>query len=105
VGLEGLELLQRQHGGDRRRVDQAAGDNRHLFGEVGIADDHLHQEPVDLGLGQRVGAVGLDRVLGGQDQERGRHPKALLADGHLVFLHHLQQGRLDLGRGPVDLIG
>ena len=28
-----------------------------------------------------------------------------MADGHLVLLHHLQQGALDLGRRAVDLVG
>ena len=29
----------------------------------------------------------------------------LVADGDLPLLHRLQQGALDLGRGPVDLVG
>ena len=29
----------------------------------------------------------------------------LLADRHLPLLHHLEQGRLHLGRGAVDLVG
>ena len=39
----------------------------------GVADDHPHQEPVALRLGQLVDALALDRVLGGQHQERLRH--------------------------------
>ena len=35
-------------------------------------DGELEQEPVELRLGQRVGALVLDRVLGGGDQERVR---------------------------------
>ena len=33
------------------------------------------------------------------------HRVALLADGDLALLHHLEQRRLHLGRGPVDLVG
>ena len=84
---------------------EAAGDDGHLFGEVGVLDHDLHQEAVDLGFGEGVGAVGLDRVLGGQDQERGRDGPGLFADGDLVFLHDLEQGGLDFGGGAVDLIG
>ena len=35
-----------------------------------VVDEHLEHEPVDLGLGERVGAVRLDRVLGRHDEER-----------------------------------
>src|SRR5215212_7281806 len=92
VGLEGLQLGQAQDGGDGRGVDQAAGDDGHLFGEVGVVDHDLHEEPVDLGFGQGVGSVGFDGVLGGQDQERFGDPVGGFADGHLVFLHDLQEG-------------
>src|SRR5438876_12225879 len=39
----------------------------------GVPDADLHEEPVALGLGQRVHALLLDRVLGGHDQERARY--------------------------------
>ena len=38
-------------------------DDRELLGRGRVADEHLEHEPVDLRLGQRVGALGLDRVL------------------------------------------
>jgi hypothetical protein len=39
---------------------------------IRIVDVDLHEEPVELGLGQRVGALLLQRVLGGQHVERRR---------------------------------
>ena len=72
---------------------------------AGIADQHLEHKAVHLGFGQGIGALGLDRVLGGQHQERVGHHEGLAPDGHLVLLHHFEQGALHLGRGAVDLIG
>ena len=70
-----------------------------------VVDGDLHQEPVALRLGQRVDALGLDRVLGGQDEERPRHVVALAADRDVALGHHLEQRRLHLGRRAVDLVG
>ena len=41
-----------------------------LVAGAGVADHHLEHEAVDLGLGQRVGSLLLDRVLRGQDEKR-----------------------------------
>ena len=71
----------------------------------GVADRHPHEEPVELGLGQRVGALVLDRVLGGDDHERRRQRVGHAVDGDLVLGHGLEQRGLGLGRGPVDLVG
>ncbi len=76
-----------------------------LVGEAGIVDEHLHQEPVDLGLRQRVGALRLDRVLCGKDEERLGDAVRLATDRHLVLLHDLEQGRLHLRGRTVDLVG
>ena len=70
-----------------------------------IADPGLHQEAVELRLGERVGALLLDGVLRGHDQERLRQRPALLRHGDLPLLHRFQQGGLHLGRGAVDLVG
>ena len=70
-----------------------------------VADAQLQQEAVDLRLGQRVGALLLDRVLRGQHQERVRQRERLAADGHLALLHRLEQRALHLGRRAVDLVG
>ena len=79
--------------------------NHEFLGGAGIANEHLEHEAVDLGLGQRVGTLSLDGVLGSHDQERTGHLVGLASDGYLPFLHHLQQGALHLGRGAIDLIG
>ena len=70
-----------------------------------VADDQLEQEAVELGLGQRIGAFLLDRVLGGHHEERLLEPVDVAADGDGVLLHGFEQGRLGLGRGPVDFVG
>ena len=84
---------------------QRAEDDLRLVGRVRIVEQDLEHEPVDLGLGQRIRALGFDRVLGGQDEERGRDLEGVVADRDLVLLHDLEQCRLDLGRGAVDLVG
>ena len=45
-----------------------------LLGRRWVADQHLDHEAVDLRLGQRVRALGLDRVLGREHEERARGP-------------------------------
>ena len=47
-----------------------AADDLELLGALRHRQHHLEQEAVELGLGQRVGALVLDRVLGRGDQER-----------------------------------
>ena len=68
-------------------------------------DHDLEQEPVELGLGQRVGALHLERVLRREDEERRVERVAVAGDGDLVLLHRLEQARLGLRRGAVDLVG
>ncbi len=105
------QVLQRQQVGQAehldgvRRVHAHPVDDLDLFGRARVADHDLHEEPVALGLGQGVDAFALDRVLRGEHQERRRHVEGLAADGHVVLGHHLEQRRLHLGRGPVDLVG
>ena len=64
----------------------------------------MDEEAVALGLGQRVGALVLDRVLGGEHEERVGQRVRLAVDGHLALLHRLQQRRLGLRRRAVDLV-
>ena len=80
-------------------------DDDELLGLGRVADDDLHHESVDLGLRQGVGALGLDRVLRREDEERVRDLVGLAADRDLALLHDLEQRALDLGRRPVDLVG
>ena len=72
--------------------------------EVRSILDHLQHEPVDLRLGEGVRPLGLDRVLRRHHQERIRRSERLLADRHLVLLHDLEQGGLDLRGCSVDLV-
>ena len=80
-------------------------DDDELLGLARVADEHLHHESVDLGLRQRVGALGLDRVLRREDEERVGDLVGLAADRHLALLHDLEERALDLGGRPVDLVG
>jgi hypothetical protein len=79
--------------------------DRDLVAVVRVADHELEHEAVDLRLGQRVGALGLDRVLRRQHEERQRHVVRVVADRDLALLHHLEQRRLHLGGRAVDLVG
>ena len=89
-----------------QRIDPIpVGQHADLGVPVRIADGKPGQEPVPLRFGQRVGALHLDGILGGQHQERPGQPIAGAVDGDLPLLHALQQGGLRLGRGPVDLVG
>ena len=59
------------------RVEALVVASQHLLLLLGgrVADLELEQEAVELGLRQRVGALVLDRVLGGDDDERvGQRP-------------------------------
>ncbi len=90
-----------QHGfGRRHRVQDGA-----LIGAVGIGDNHLHHEPVDLRLGQRIGPFLLQRILRGQHQERIGQRIGLIADRHLPFLHGLEQRALHFRRRAIDFVG
>ena len=72
---------------------------------VGIADADPQQEAVELGLGERIGALVLDRVLRREHDERPRERVGLALDRHLPLLHRLQQRGLRLRRRAVDLVG
>jgi hypothetical protein len=72
---------------------------------VRIAHLDPHQEPVELGFGQWVGALVLDRVLGGHHHERPLEVVGHGVDGDLALLHGLEERRLRLGGCPVDLVG
>jgi hypothetical protein len=76
-----------------------------LLVPVRVVDDQLEEEPVELGLGEGVRALGLDRVLGGENEEGRLQRIAGPVDRHLPLLHALEQGRLRLRRRPVDLVG
>ena len=64
------------------RPGRAASSASSLGGRV--ADRHAHGEAVELGLGQREGALVLHRVLGGDDHERQRQEAGLAVDRDLA---------------------
>ena len=80
-------------------------DDLQLLRPLGHREHDLEQEAVELGLGQRVGAFVLDRVLRRGDQERPRQRMAHAVDRDLPLLHRLEQRRLGLRRRAVDLVG
>ena len=105
LALQALDHLRVEHRAGGRRVDAHPAEDLELLvaGRVGHVD--LEQEAVALCLGQRVDALGLDRVLGGDHDERLRHREGGAADGHLLLGHQLEHRGLDLGRRAVDLVG
>ena len=88
-----------------RRVDRHPVQDRELLLPGRVRHVDLEQEAVALGLGQAVDTLGLDRVLGGEHEERVGQGMTAPGDGDLFLGHRLEQGRLHLGRGPVDLVG
>ena len=86
--------------GGRHRVEDRA-----LLAAGRVTDHHLEHEPVELGLGERVGSLLLERVLGGEDKEGIGKLEGLVTDRDLTLLHRLEQRALDLGGGAVDLVG
>ena len=71
-------------------VDELALDDRQLLVVLRVSDEHLQEEAVDLRLGQRIRPLGLDRILGGHDEERRGHAMRVVADRHLALLHDLE---------------
>ena len=80
-------------------------ENRALAGRIGIVDEHVQQEAIELRLGQRVRSFLLDRVLRRHDHEQRRQRIGHGADGDLPLAHRLEQRRLHLGRRAIDLVG
>src|SRR6185437_1974644 len=73
--------------------------------QAGIAESDADQETVELGFGERKGALEFDRVLRGENQEGFWEHGRVAVDGDLVFFHRFEESRLRAGRGPVDLVG
>ena len=81
------------------------GEQTEFVVALGVADRQLHGEAVELRLGQRVGAVMLDRVLRGDHEKRRGQRMPDVVDRRLALGHRLQEGALRAGRGAVDLVG
>ena len=103
--LQPQHVRRAEHLVGRRRVDTHPVDDLPLLLAGRVVDHDLHQEPVALRLRERVDTLGLDRVLGGQHQERAGHRVRRAADRHLPLRHDLEQRGLHLRRCPVDLVG
>ena len=69
-----------------------------------IHSDEEH-ETVELGFGEGIGSLLLDRVLGGEHEEGFLELVIGPGHGHPLFLHRLEQGGLSLGGSPVDFVG
>ena len=76
----------------------------HLVIRRGVVDEDMHDEAVHLGLRERVGSLLFHRVLGRHHHKKGRQLVGLPCHRDLAFLHGLQEGSLDFGRGPVDFV-
>ena len=106
-GLHLAQLLVGAHHG--QLVERMAAllliEDHDLLDRQRVAQAQSEHEPVELGLGQGERALVLDRVLGGDHQERVGHGVGRAVDRRLALLHALEQTRLRLGRRPVDLVG
>ena len=76
----------------------------HLTFPVGVAHAQAQQESVELRRGQELRSGRADGILRRQHEKRLRQRMRLPVDGHAALLHSLQQGRLRLGGGTVDLV-
>jgi hypothetical protein len=88
----------------RVAVDRA-GEDPLGDGERRVADRGLQHEAVELRLGQLVGSRLLDGVLRRDHEERTAHLVGDAVHRDARLLHDLQQRRLRLRRGAVDLVG
>ena len=101
-----------QHGGDAGQrqlitglIRRGARDDVDLLLERRIGHVDLQQEAIQLGFRQRIGALGLQRILRRQHDEGPGQRQCLALQRHLILLHDLEQGALGLGRRAIDLIG
>ena len=98
LSITGLRLRHRRRPVVRSRIVWSSS-------LVGILDDELEEEAIELRLGQRVGAFHLERVLRREHEERLLELVGLLRDGDRALAHRLEQRRLRLRRRAVDLVG
>jgi hypothetical protein len=108
----GRGSLHRQHRagvGHRLEIEDevvAGVGGEHLGFLVGVrvAEGELDHEPVELGLGERIRPLVLDRVLRRDHDEGARELVRLIVDRHVPLLHALEQARLGLRGCAVDLV-
>ena len=70
----------------------------------GVIQVNLEQKPVQLRLGQGIGALKIHRILRGKDRKPCRQWAAHAVAGHLAFFHAFEQGGLGAGGHAVDLV-
>ncbi len=80
-------------------------EDQDLLDRLRVAEPDPEHEAVELGLREGERSFVLDRVLGCDDEERIRHRVGRAVDRRLALLHALEQRRLGLRCGPVDLVG
>ena len=76
----------------------------HLVARREVVEQHVEQEAVELGFGQRIRALELDRVLRREHEERPLDLVVMAAHGDRELLHRLEQRGLRLRRRAVDLV-
>jgi hypothetical protein len=102
--LQCREVLERERLLELGMVDELPLDHGELLVVLRVADEHLEEEAVDLRLGERIRALGLDRVLRRHHEERLGDAMRLVADRDLPFLHDLEKRGLHLRGRAVDLV-
>src|SRR5947208_1365586 len=60
---------------------------------IGVADPKTHQESIELGFGQGIGAMMLDRVLRRDYHERVRQRMGPAIDRYLLLVHGFEQSQ------------
>ena len=106
--LPGEELVGAEHGREPADGDVLADvDVEHPHLGVGRREAHRDAdgEAIELRGGEREGAVVLEGVHRGEDQERLRQHVRRAVDRDLPLGHDLEEGRLGLRRRAVDLVG
>ena len=105
------EALSRHQLGDIHRrprpvLEDSGGRDQHLplCVDIRVIDIDLQQEAIELGFGQWIRTLLLERVLRRQDVKRPRQRMILAGDRHAALLHRLQQRRLRARAGSVDLV-
>ena len=86
-------------------IDTARAQKELAFrGPRRVTEPHDHGEPVALAVGKRERSCVLERVLGGDEEERRWQRAGLAVDGDLPLLHRLEQRRLRARCRTVDLV-
>ncbi len=86
-------------------ISRRPRDHGHFIVFTQVLDDDVEHEAIELGLGQRIGALELDRILRREHEERTLERIGPAGGGDVVLLHRLEQRRLRLRRRAVDLVG